>query len=185
LSATISLTSAQAYGVERVCAIWAQPRSSFYAWQRDNHPDGAERAAPISPVTPAQKRGPKTMLSDTELRYKIRADLARSPFQGEGHRKVWARLRVMDEVRASRKRILRIMRENQLLSPYRCRQATGEKHTGTKQPRIIQGTLDPGCRVGLAEGITAAPLLLRLRAAPNGRPAGLNTSKNRVGHLAP
>src|SRR6202049_2888105 len=59
------------------------------------------------------------------------APTARSPFQGEGHRKVWARLRVVDEVRVSRKRILRIMRENQLLSPYRCRKATGEKHTGT------------------------------------------------------
>ncbi len=116
MSATISLTSAKAYGVERVCTIWAQPRSSFYAWQRDNHPGGTERAIPISPATPAQKRGPKTLLSDTELLGKIRADLALSPFQGEGHRKVWARLRVLDEVRASRKRIPRIMREDQLLS---------------------------------------------------------------------
>jgi len=137
MSATISLGSAKAYGVERVCAIWEQPRSSFYAWRRNNNNGSAE------PGTPAQKRGPKTELSDSELLGKIQADLARSPFQGEAHRKVWARLRVMDEVYVSRKRILRIMRENQLLSPYRCRQATGEKHTGaiiTQAPNVMWGT---------------------------------------------
>jgi putative transposase len=136
LSATISLTSAQAYGVERVCAIWAQPRSSFYAWRRNN-------TGSAEPATPAQKRGPQSAWSDPELLSKIRTDLARSPFQGEGHRKVWARLRVVDEVRVSRKRILRIMRENQLLSPYRCRKATGEKHTGTiitEEPKVMWGT---------------------------------------------
>jgi putative transposase len=56
---------------------------------------------------------------------------------------VWARLRVVDEVRVSRKRILRVMRENQLLSPYRCRQATGKKHTGTiitEAPNLMGGT---------------------------------------------
>lgn len=137
MSATVSPTSAKRYGVARVCAIWAQPRSSFYAWRRNN------TTGPAEPVTPARKRGPKTGLSDTELLGKIQADLVRSPFQGEGHRKVWARLRILDEVRVSRKRVLRIMRENQLLSPYRCRQATGEKHTGsiiTEAPNVMWGT---------------------------------------------
>ena len=95
MSATISLTSAKTYGVERVCAIWAQPRSSFYAWRRNHNTGRAE------PATPAQKRGPRTELSDTELLGKIQADLARSPFQGEGHRKVWARLRVLDGLRVA------------------------------------------------------------------------------------
>ena len=137
MSATVSPTSAKRYGVARVCAIWAQPRSSFYAWRRNNTTGSAE------PVTPARKRGPKTGLSDTELLGKIQADLVRSPFQGEGHRKVWARLRILDEVRVSRKRVLRIMRENQLLSPYRGRKATGEKHTGsiiTEAPNVMWGT---------------------------------------------
>ena len=137
MSATISPASAKTYGVERVCALWEQPRSSFYAWRRDNNNGCAE------PATPAQKRGPKTGLSDADLLGKIQADLVRSPFQGEGHRKVWARLRVLDEIRVSRKRVLRIMRENQLLSPYRCRQATGEKHTGTiitQAPNLMWGT---------------------------------------------
>ena len=137
MSATISRTSAKAYGVGRVCAIWAQPRSSFYYAGRRNH------TACAGPATPAPKRGPQSGWSDPELLSKIRADLARSPFQGEGHRKVWARLRVVDEVRVSRKRILRILRENQLLSPYRSRKATGEKHTGTittEAPNVMWGT---------------------------------------------
>ena len=137
MSATISLTSARTYGVERVCAIWEQPRSTFYAWRR-NHNTGR-----TEPATAAHKRGPKTGLSDSELLGKIQADLARSPFQGEGHRKVWARLRVLDKIRVARKRILRVMRENQLLSPYRCRQSTGKKHTGTiitEAPNLMWGT---------------------------------------------
>ena len=136
MSAAISPTSAKTYGVERVCAVWEQPRSSFYAWRLNNKGIGA-------PGPAAHKRGPKTGLSDLELCGKIQADLARSPFQGEGYRKVWARLRVQDEIRVSRKRVLRIMRENHLLSPYRCRKATGEQHTGTiitQAPNVMWGT---------------------------------------------
>ena len=36
------------------------------------------------------------------------------PFHGEGHRKVWARLRVAG-LRTSRRRVLRLMRENDLV----------------------------------------------------------------------
>ena len=36
MSAAVSPASAKTYGVERVCAVWEQPRSSFYAW-RLNH----------------------------------------------------------------------------------------------------------------------------------------------------
>ena len=49
----------------------------------------------------------------------IRHDLDRSPLSGEGHRKVWARLRVLDGLRVGRERVLRLMRENALLSPHR------------------------------------------------------------------
>jgi putative transposase len=145
LSATISPALAKPYGIERVCALWEQPRSSFYAGRRNNNGDP-------EPATPARKRGPRTGLSDAELLDRIQADLLRSPFQGEGHRKVWARLRVLDEIRVSRKRVLRIMRENQLLSPYRCRRATGEKHTGTiitAAPNVMWGT--DGTRILTAE----------------------------------
>lgn len=46
----------------------------------------------------------------------IRVVLADTPFHGEGHRKVWARLRLRG-VRSSRRRVLRLMRESDLLAP--------------------------------------------------------------------
>ena len=137
LSATVSPETGRSYGVERVCAILEQPRSSFYTRQRSAAPVSDE-AVPIP-----RKRGPRTAVSDVELLDFIRADLAASPFQGEGYRKVWARLRVQRGVRVSGKRVLRLMRENQLLSPWRGRQATGPKHDGkivTDAPNQMWGT---------------------------------------------
>jgi len=60
----------------------------------------------------------------------IRDDLASSPSEGKGHRKVLARLRVLREIRVARKRVLRVMRENHLLSPHRVRQGAARKHDG-------------------------------------------------------
>jgi putative transposase len=137
LSATVSPASGKQYGVERVCAIFEQPRSTFYARQRSVEQNG-NQATPAS-----RKRGPKTVIDDMELLDLIRADLAASPFQGEGYRKVWARLRVQREVRVSAKRVLRLMRQNQLLSPWRGQQATGPKHDGkitTDAPSQMWGT---------------------------------------------
>lgn len=73
----------------------------------------------------------------------IKADLASSPFHGEGHRKVWARLRVRDGIRVGRKRLLRVMRENSLLSPFRGRRGSAVPHEGTiitQAPDIMWGT---------------------------------------------
>ena len=55
---------------------------------------------------------------------------------GEGHRKVWARLRVIDVIRVARKRVLRMMRAStaccRLIAPARpARSLT----TGTSSPR--------------------------------------------------
>ena len=61
---------------------------------------------------PAKRRGPKPSISDEALLVAIEADLEASPWEGEGHRKVWARLRVCRGIRVSRKRVLRVMREN-------------------------------------------------------------------------
>jgi transposase InsO family protein len=125
------------YGVERVCGIFEQPRSSFYAWRRSaQQTDG-------DPVAILHKRSPQTVVSDTELLRHIRADLAASPFQGEGYRKVWAHLRIQQEIRVSAKRVVRLMRENQLLSPWRVRQSSGPKHDGkivTAAPHQMWGT---------------------------------------------
>lgn len=80
---------------------------------------------------------------DVELLVLIRDDLAASPFVGEGHRKVWARLRVQKDVRVSRKRLLRVMREANLLSPRRRPQAPAQLHQGvitTQEPGVTWGT---------------------------------------------
>ncbi len=137
MSATVSPVAGKPYGVERVCSLFEQPRSSFYAWRR------SEQQADSDTVVIPHKRGPKTAVSDAELLDHIRADLAASPFQGEGYRKVWARLRVQREIRVSAKRVLRLMRENQLLSPWRGRQSAGPKHDGkivTDAPNQMWGT---------------------------------------------
>jgi transposase InsO family protein len=119
-----SPASGQTYGIRRVCRAWGVPRSSFYAAQ------ASDTAAPASP--PA-RRGPKPAITDEALLAAIKRDLEISPWTGEGHRKVWARLRVRDGIRVSAKRVLRLMREHALLSPHRPRRKPDEAH----QRRII------------------------------------------------
>ena len=136
MSATISPAAGRPYGVERVCRVFEQPRSTFYRRQTAERVPEAER-----PV--ALKRGPKTPLSDDELLIEIRADLEASPFQGEGHRKVKARLKILRGIRVSNKRVLRLMRENRLLSPYRGRIGQPLEHLGTivtDAPNVMWGT---------------------------------------------
>lgn len=133
MSAAVSAGAGRAYGVERVCAAWGLARSSFYA----------ARQATAGARLPAKRRGPKPTISDENLLAAIQADLEASPWQGEGHRKVWARLRVRDGIRVARKRVLRIMRENTLLSPHRCRRRDGGAHDGeivTAAPNVMWGT---------------------------------------------
>ncbi len=119
MSRTISPSSNQPYGVARVAWVWNLARSSVYAArQREQHP----RAL--------QKRGPQ-VLSDEELVAEIRQLLAQPLFTGEGYRKIWARLRYRD-VRTSKDRVLRLLREHQLLSPSRQPEpAPRNPHVGT------------------------------------------------------
>ncbi len=101
-------------------------------------------AATVDRARPSPgKRGPKPRISDGELLVWIKADLASSPFLGEGHRKVWARLRVRDGIRGGRERLLRVMRENSLLSPFRSRRGNAVLYDGkivTQAPDIMWGT---------------------------------------------
>jgi putative transposase len=76
------------------------------------------------------RRGPKTAWSGTALLEKICAVISGSSFYREGHRKVWARLR-FKEVRASEARVLRLMREAQLIAPSRTLPKPENPHTGT------------------------------------------------------
>jgi putative transposase len=132
MAGAISPTTGRRYGVERVCRVWGVARSSFYAARAA----GAEERPRRTPG----RRGPKPAISDADLLAGIRADLARSPWSGEGHRKVWARLRVMDGLRVARKRVLRLMRENMLLSPHRARPRPEQAHDRrivTEAPNVM------------------------------------------------
>jgi hypothetical protein len=64
----------------------------------------------------------------------IRRVLGESPFTGEGHRKVWARLRYQG-IRTSKARVRRLMREHGRLAPSRATRVWGPRHhDGTLLP---------------------------------------------------
>ncbi len=123
------------YGLQRVCQALEFPRSTIYAQQARE----SSRVVPIHRI----RRGPKPKVPDADLLIAIRDDLAASPFIGEGHRKVWARLRIVRGIRVSRARVLRLMRENALLSPHRRPQGEPNLHDGaitTDRPNDMWGT---------------------------------------------
>lgn len=133
MSRTISASTGKRYGLVLVCRTWCFPRSTVYL----------HREKALEPKKATARRGPTPKVSDQELDERIRQDLKASPFVGEGHRKVWARLRVLKGVRVSRKRVLRLMRENHLLSPRRGRRGEGRLHDGTittDAPNLMWGT---------------------------------------------
>jgi transposase InsO family protein len=67
---------------------------------------------------------------DAELADHIRRQIAASRLHGEGYRKLWARLRFAG-VRASPRRVRRVMRENGLLAPHRIGRNEAKPHDGT------------------------------------------------------
>ncbi len=142
MSREVSSATGKAYGVKRVCTALQIARSTVYARQQ---------AASLPKAEP-MRRGPKPKVSHDALLEAIREDLAASPFTGEGHRKVWARLKFGKGIRVSRKRVLRLMREHNLLSPYRKPQGEPKAHDGTigtAAPNVMWGT--DGARVFTAE----------------------------------
>ncbi len=133
MSRETSAGAGKPYGLERVCRVLAFPRSTMYAQRQ---------AAKVVPLHPA-RRGPRPAVADADLLAAIRADLDASPFTGEGHRKVWARLRLLRGIRVGRSRVLRLMRENALLSPHRRPQGRPSLHDGTittDRPNAMWGT---------------------------------------------
>ena len=125
MSQTVSPSSAKPYGPARVCRIWRLSRATLY---RHRRPPAFE---------PPRRRGPIGPMADTELVAAIRAVLADSPYHGEGHRKVWARLR-MRGVRTSLRRVLRLMRQHGLLAPSRAGSPRGPRnHDGTIIPDAV------------------------------------------------
>ena len=113
------------YGVERVCFAWEQPRSTYYA-------QVARSVTPTVSSGSKQKRGPKTDLSDDDLLAAIRQAIKDSRFRDEGYRKIWAYMKYgVSKLRVGHNRVLRLMRDNALLSPYRQRKADPNLHDRT------------------------------------------------------
>lgn len=137
MSQACSLSLGKVYGLQRVCQVWEVNRSTVYAQRQ-------QTALALRPTTrlPA-RRGPKGSCSDEALVGHIRRVLADSPFHGEGHRKVWAKLR-WTGIRTSKERVRRLMREQNLQAPGRTGHPHGPKaHDGviiTALPDLMWGT---------------------------------------------
>ena len=119
MSRQVSPSANQSYGMQRVTRVWGTSRATLYRHRRGDQPGRRRRPGPIGPMP------------DDALVTAIRELLADSPFHGEGHRKVWARLRFAG-IRTSKRRVLRLMREHDLLAPSRVGRPHGPKaHDGT------------------------------------------------------
>jgi transposase InsO family protein len=119
MSRRVSPSTDQIYGLQRVTRIWGVSRATIY--RHRHQPEALERRRP----------GPLGAMADEELVRAIRRVLTASPFHGEGYRKLWARLRFAG-IRTSRRRVLRLMRENRLLAHQRAGRPHGSRaHDGT------------------------------------------------------
>lgn len=136
MSRATSPSTGRRYGLARVCRVWQLARSTVY-WHR------VRAALPPEQRPAPSKRGPHMALTDPALTERIRTLLATPGFHGEGHRKVWARLRLQG-VRTSKGRVLRLMRAAALLAPQRVGRPHGPRaHDGTiitARPDVMWGT---------------------------------------------
>src|SRR3954452_25191071 len=136
MSRTLSPITGKPYGLVLACRVWRLARSGVYRHQ--------------SGPPARQRRGPLGAMSDDALTTAIQDVLAATPFHGEGHRKVWARLRYAG-TRTSMRRVLRLMRQNNLLAPTRVGSPRGPRnHDGT----IIPDTVDAMWGTDLTTTIT-------------------------------
>lgn len=128
MSEKISPETKLRYGIQMVCKAWRFPRSSFY------HEQKAKVKCP---------QGKKPLVQDQELLEAIHECIKESPFLGEGHRKIHAQLKRTKAIFTGRNRVLKIMKSNHLLSPYRSKQGVSKPHDGritTDKPNDMWGT---------------------------------------------
>ncbi len=120
MRAAPSPSTSRCYPLTMICQMWRVARSSVYA-----------APAPGAAVPGPTKRGPKAPVSDADLVAAIRGVLHETPFHGEGYRKVRARL-AHRGLAVGGKRVLRLMRQHQLLAPRRLGPPNGDPaHAGT------------------------------------------------------
>jgi putative transposase len=131
MSRQVSPSTAQIYVLLRVTHLWGVSRATLY---RHRH---------RSAEAVRRRPGPQGAMADEGLVAAIRQLLEDSPFHGEGYRKLWARLRFAG-IRTSRRRVLRLMRENRLLAHQRAGRPHGSRaHDGTiitEQVDVMWGT---------------------------------------------
>ena len=107
MSQALSPSFARCYGLARVARVWKISRAGVYRSLKETQPN-----------TSARRPGPVGACSDAELADHVRRQIDASRLHGEGYRKLWARLRFAG-VRASPRRVRRVMRENGLLASHR------------------------------------------------------------------
>ncbi len=119
MSRQVSPSTTRSYGVLRVARAWGTSRATVYRHRRCDDAGPGRRPGPLGPMPDEAPIGT------------IRELLAAGPFPGEGHRKIWARLRLAG-IRTSRRRVLRLMRAHDLPAPTRVGRPHGPKaHDGT------------------------------------------------------
>jgi putative transposase len=119
MSRHVAPSTNRPYGVLQVTRVWGTSRATVYRHRQCDAPRPRRRPGPVGP------------LPDEALVEAIRELLAAGPFHGEGYRKVWARLRFAG-VRTSKRRVLRLMRQHDLLAPGRIGRPHGPRaHDGT------------------------------------------------------
>ncbi len=127
-----SLATGKPYGLAAVARVWRVARATVYRHRR-----------PLEDSRPKHRPGPRGGHTDEQLLAAIRRALADSPSHGEGYRKVWARLRLAG-TRASKRRVLRLMRGHGLLAPTRVGRPHGPRaHDGiirTERVDVMWGT---------------------------------------------
>jgi putative transposase len=142
MSRAVSPATGRAYGLARVARVWRLSRATVY---RHRAAEGA--TAPSRGTRP----GPIGAWSDTELVGHIRAQILASRLHGEGHRKIWARLRQAG-LRTSARRVRRLMGQHELLAPHRVGRPERRVHDGT----ITTAAVDVMWGTDMTETVTLA-----------------------------
>jgi putative transposase len=127
VSRAISPATSHAYGLARVARVWHLSRATVY-----RHRVAPDPAAPAGPT----RRGPVGACPDAALLEHIRARILGSRLHGEGCRKIWARLRHAG-IRASARRVRRLMGQHGLLAPHRVGRPERRAHGGTITTTVV------------------------------------------------
>ncbi len=126
------------YGLSPVTRIWGLSRATVYRSRMETPADVVRR-----------RPGPIGACSDAEMADHIRREIEAYDFHGEGYRKIWARLRASG-VRASPRRVRRVMGEHGLLAPHRPSSTSAKMHDGT----IVTGRVNEMWGTDMTQTVT-------------------------------